>query len=129
MKKEEKKRIRTRGWLLLGLFFVLYVALLSRAVQIQFFSARSLKDLAVRQHTTVLTLQPERGQILDRHGTVLAASLLVDSLWADPQDRKKGRNGGLPFRRPGSASKNGSGKTVPGTPFLLDQAHDLAGAG
>ncbi len=84
MKKEEKKRIRTRGWLLLGFFFVLYVALLSRAVQIQFFSARSLKDLAVRQHTTVLTLQPERGQILDRHGTVLAASLLVDSLWADP---------------------------------------------
>jgi len=84
MTKEETKRIRTRGWLLLGFFLVLYVALLSRAVQIQFFSARSLKDLAAKQHTAVLTLQPERGQILDRSGTVLAASLLVDSLWADP---------------------------------------------
>lgn len=84
MRKEDTKSIRTRGWLLLGFFLVLYVALLSRAVQIQFFSARSLKDLAVKQHTTVLTLQPERAQILDRNGTVLAASLLVDSLWADP---------------------------------------------
>jgi len=91
MSKEETNRFHRRSRFLLGLFVLLFVALLSRAVQIQYLSGEPLKHLARKQQTAVLTLQPERGQILDRNGSVLAASLLVDSLWADPsriQDRK-----------------------------------------
>lgn len=96
MSKEERKRFHTRSRFLLGFFVLLFVALLSRAVQIQYISREPLKNLAWKQQTTVLTLQPERGQILDRNGTVLAASLLVDSLWADPsriQDRNAAAEG------------------------------------
>jgi len=65
-------------------FVVLFIALVSRAFQLQILSGDALKARADRQHTRVLALQPERGLILDRDGKVLAASLMVDSVYADP---------------------------------------------
>jgi len=70
--------------MILVFFLVLSVALISRAFQLQVLSGESLKAKADRQHTRVLKLQTERGQILDRNGSVLAASLMVDSVYADP---------------------------------------------
>ncbi len=65
-------------------FFVLFVALISRAFQLQVLSGQKLKKLATRQHTTVLQLQPERGIIYDRNGEKLAISIMADSVCADP---------------------------------------------
>jgi len=80
----------TRGWIkfrlivLLFIFLVLFIALLSRAFQLQVLSGQKLKSLAQRQHKTVVYLQPERGVIYDRNGEKLAASILADSVGADP---------------------------------------------
>src|SRR5450759_4073907 len=79
-----KKWLNVRTFVLLMLFVLLFVALLSRAFQLQILSAKYLQTLAKKQHTKVLLLQPERGVIFDRNGVKLAASLLAGSVFADP---------------------------------------------
>jgi cell division protein FtsI (penicillin-binding protein 3) len=81
---ETKNRIKVRLITILLVFLILFIALLSRAFQLQVLSGQKLKNLAQRQHTTVLQLQPERGVIYDRNGEKLAASIMADSVCADP---------------------------------------------
>lgn len=82
--------VKSRRWLkfrivsILIIFLVLFVALISRAFQLQVLSGQKLKTLANRQHTATLQLQPERGVIYDRNGEKLAASVIMDSVCADP---------------------------------------------
>jgi cell division protein FtsI (penicillin-binding protein 3) len=45
-----------------------------------------LRDLAERQYSRQITVRPERGRILDRHGRVLATSVPVPSVYVIPQD-------------------------------------------
>ena len=84
MTGDSKKWLKFRIFTLLVLFLVLFVALISRAFQIQVLSRDSLKSLAERQHIKTLNVEPERGIIFDRNGEKLAASVLVDSVFADP---------------------------------------------
>jgi cell division protein FtsI/penicillin-binding protein 2 len=84
MGQESKKWLRFRIATLLGLFVVLFIALMTRAFQLQVLSGTALKGIAARQHTSFLTAHPERGIIFDRNGEKLAASILTDSVCADP---------------------------------------------
>ena len=84
MTKKSKKWLRFRTITLLVFFLVLFVALLSRAFQLQVLSGKDLKAKALRQHTKTLKFQPKRGSILDRNGEKLAASIMVDSVCANP---------------------------------------------
>ncbi|HON22180.1 MAG TPA: penicillin-binding protein [Syntrophales bacterium] len=84
MMREEKKWLRFRITTLLALFLVLFVALFTRAFQLQILSGRALKTMAAKQHLQTLEIPPERGIIFDRNGEKLAASALVDSVCADP---------------------------------------------
>jgi cell division protein FtsI (penicillin-binding protein 3) len=84
MDMASKKWLNFRTLFLLMFFVVLFVALVSRAFQLQILSAKYLQTLAKKQHTKVLLVQPERGVIYDRNGAKLAASLLAGSVFADP---------------------------------------------
>ncbi|MFA5322302.1 MAG: penicillin-binding protein [Smithella sp.] len=84
MATESKEKLKFRIIMIFMLFFVLFVALISRAFQLQVLSGQKLKKLATRQHTTVLQLQAERGVIYDRNGEKLAISIMADSVFADP---------------------------------------------
>jgi len=84
MAVETKKWLKFRIVTFLLVFLVLFIALLSRAFQLQVLSGQKLKTLAQKQHKTTLQLQPERGVIYDRNGEKLAASIMVDSVFADP---------------------------------------------
>ncbi|MBN1471077.1 MAG: transpeptidase family protein [Syntrophaceae bacterium] len=84
MAAESKKRLKFRIVMIFMFFFVLFVALISRAFQLQVLSGQKLKKLATRQHTTTLQLQAERGIIFDRNGEKLAISIMADSVCADP---------------------------------------------
>lgn len=79
-----KERLKFRIIMVLMIFLVLFVALISRAFQLQVLSGQKLKKIANRQHTTVLQLQAERGIIYDRNGEKLAISIMADSVCADP---------------------------------------------
>ncbi len=60
--------------------------LAARCVHLQVFRASALLELARSQHEKEITLDPQRGPILDRNGHELALSLDVDSLFADPSE-------------------------------------------
>lgn len=79
-----KERLKFRIIMIFMFFFILFVALISRAFQLQVLSGQKLKKLANRQHTAVLQLQAERGVIYDRNGEKLAISIMADSVCADP---------------------------------------------
>lgn len=79
-----RKWMKFRIATLLAFFIVLFVALASRAFQLQVLSGSELKALAAKQHTQTLQLQPDRGIIFDRNGEKMAATIMVDSVCADP---------------------------------------------
>ncbi|HOG17210.1 MAG TPA: penicillin-binding transpeptidase domain-containing protein [Syntrophales bacterium] len=79
-----RKWLRFRLGALFALFFLFFVALTSRAFQLQILAGQTLKNIAVKQHTKTLQLQPERGIIFDRNGEKLAVSVAADSVCADP---------------------------------------------
>ena len=81
---ESKKWLKFRIVSILIVFLVLFIALISRAFQLQVLSGQNLKTLAQKQHTATLQLQPERGVIYDRNGEKLAVSIMADSVCADP---------------------------------------------
>jgi cell division protein FtsI (penicillin-binding protein 3) len=89
MTGKSKKWLKFRIFTLLVFFLILFVALISRAFQIQVLSRESLKSIAERQHKTTLHVEPERGIIFDRNGEKLAASILVDSVCAVPSKFSK----------------------------------------
>ncbi|MCX7982472.1 MAG: transpeptidase family protein [Syntrophales bacterium] len=82
--RESRKWLRLRIAVVMAIFFVIFVALVSRAFQLQVLSGEVLKKIASQQHIKTLTIQPERGIISDRNGEKLAVSLLADSVCADP---------------------------------------------
>jgi cell division protein FtsI (penicillin-binding protein 3) len=72
--------------LVVGLFGLSFCAILIRLAIVQVFEHTYLHDLAARQYSRNITLHPERGRILDRHGRVLATSVPVPSVYAIPQE-------------------------------------------
>jgi cell division protein FtsI (penicillin-binding protein 3) len=84
MSGASKKWLKFRIATLLAFFLVLFIALGSRAFQLQILSSKALKALADDQHTQTLQLQPDRGIIFDRNGEKLAATIMADSVFADP---------------------------------------------
>ena len=84
MTGESRKWMKFRIATLLAFFLVLFIALASRAFQLQILSGKELKNLAEKQHTQTLMLQPERGIIFDRNGEKMAATIMADSVCADP---------------------------------------------
>jgi len=72
--------------LVLGLFGCIFCAIFIRLAVVQIFQHTYLRAQAERQHSHQITLQPERGRILDRHGRVLATSVPVPSVYAIPDD-------------------------------------------
>ena len=92
MTAKSGKWLRFRVVSILLFFLVLYVALVSRAFQLQVVSGETLGKLADRQHKASLTLYPERRFIFDRNGQKLAATIMADSVYVDPsnvEDRRK----------------------------------------
>ena len=63
---------------------ILFVALISRAFQLQIISGQKLRSMAERQHTKSLALYTKRGAIVDRNGQELAVTVLADSVYVDP---------------------------------------------
>jgi cell division protein FtsI (penicillin-binding protein 3) len=84
MTGEAKKWLKFRMATILLFFLVLYLALISRAFQLQILSGNFLRQLAEKQHTKAMEIPPERGMIFDRNGEKLAATVMADSVCADP---------------------------------------------
>lgn len=77
--------MRARLVLILIGLTVLWGLLLTRAAFLQLIPNERLRALERRQFETVVTLNPRRGDILDRNGNELAVSMTTYSLFADPK--------------------------------------------
>jgi cell division protein FtsI (penicillin-binding protein 3) len=77
---------------ILVIFFVLaFGIIMSRAFFIQVLPNDRLASLRKNQYTTVVTLSPQRGKIVDRFGEDLANGMMSESLYVDPSMVKNPR--------------------------------------
>ena len=84
MSPTEAQWTRFRVALVLGVFVLVWVAILGRAFQLQFLEREYLAGIDEREVSKVVELNPVRGDILDRKGEKLAVSLKTDSIFAHP---------------------------------------------
>jgi cell division protein FtsI (penicillin-binding protein 3) len=72
-----------------------YGAVVAKLAYLQLHKGESLKAVAARQHKKIVSLKPERGNLLDRRGKALAVSIEAASVYANPEDvvsvKKTGR--------------------------------------
>jgi cell division protein FtsI (penicillin-binding protein 3) len=75
-----------RSTVLLFVLFCAFLALVGRALYLQGFSNNFLQKQGAIRYARTLELPATRGRILDRNGQVLAISLPVKAVWADPEE-------------------------------------------
>ncbi|HVJ48623.1 MAG TPA: penicillin-binding transpeptidase domain-containing protein [Desulfitobacterium sp.] len=88
--KTPKKRSRFKGYFrrekVVYLFLVvLILVVVGKLFSLQVVQASNLKAVGIERRTQDQSLQPERGQILDAQGHVLAQSVPVKEVYADPR--------------------------------------------
>ena len=76
---------RRRGLVVQAAFLLCFVAVIGQVVRLQYQLKPRLAGLAQRQYNRKILLAPQRGAILDRNGRTLAASVMRDSIFADPR--------------------------------------------
>ncbi|MDQ6684062.1 MAG: penicillin-binding protein 2, partial [Pseudomonadota bacterium] len=75
-----------RSKLLVGLVGLAFCLLLGRAVYVQIVAAPFFQRQGEIRYAHTLELAASRGRIVDREGSVLAASVPAASIWAIPKD-------------------------------------------
>ncbi|OUD15076.1 cell division protein [Thioflexithrix psekupsensis] len=73
-----------RQWLLLIMVLVICI-LLARAAYLQVMHTQFLQTQGDARHIRTVTLPAHRGLLLDRHGTPLAMSTPIESIWVNPK--------------------------------------------
>jgi len=80
--KWTRYRIRFIG----GIFILLLSVSVARAFYLQIYEQERFANLAEKQHVKVVQLTPSRGIIYDSTNSVLAVSIEMDSLYAEPRN-------------------------------------------
>ena len=75
-----------KGWFLLfgGVMLLSFSFLVYRLMDLQVFHHEELIDKAKKKHVRTIVMDPRRGNILDARGNLLATSLFVKTVCADP---------------------------------------------
>jgi cell division protein FtsI (penicillin-binding protein 3) len=68
-----------------GVFFMLFVVVIARAVYLSVILGADLEDLATRQHRQHLAQPPARGPIVDRQGEPLALTIDAKAVYLRPR--------------------------------------------
>lgn len=81
------RRTLRRRVIVAGCGFAIWIAgIEARLVHLQVIDRSFLADRARDQHQRVIELHPKRGEIVDRHGRVLAYSVDADTIYAVPAE-------------------------------------------
>jgi len=99
------------------------LVLAGRLVYVQTLDSRDYATTAGRQQTFVEPLAPRPGEIRDRHGRVLATSVVTRSLWVNPRRIAEADWGNgdrsIQKRKAESGKRKAEGKTVQASAFRL----------
>lgn len=74
-----------RAWLVKGLLYFAFAALIGRALWVQVITTNFYQQQGDLRFIRTIELPAMRGRILDRHGNILASSIPVKTIWADPE--------------------------------------------
>jgi len=88
-KKRLRKKTQTidfwgRRQSMLGIFIIIIIILLSRAIYLQVKKADFLQSQGNARHLRTLKILAHRGMLMDRYGEPLAISTPVESVWVNP---------------------------------------------
>lgn len=78
------KALRMRLGLIFFLIIVMYGLVVLKLFKLQVVDAAELSERALYQRLRIDTITPERGDILDRNGKILAESIPTPAVYADP---------------------------------------------
>ncbi len=78
-----------RGRLVLLVLGLAFALLLGRALYLQGVNREFLQEQGGKRYERTLSLSATRGEIVDRQGVVLAASIPARAIWAIPEDAQK----------------------------------------
>ncbi len=84
--------LRWRVRLVMGALALSGVALLGKALYLQMNQGDFLRDEGASRHVGTVNSHAPRGVIRDRHGTVLAMSTAIESVWVDPREAIRARS-------------------------------------
>ena len=84
----QTKIVSGRKFFIYIVFSCLFSILFVRLCYIQFFRSNFLREIASKQHSAVVEIEPYRGAILDANLSPLAVNIPVDSLFAVPKEIK-----------------------------------------
>ncbi|MFZ2053557.1 MAG: penicillin-binding transpeptidase domain-containing protein [Candidatus Aminicenantales bacterium] len=83
-----QKRVLKRTIILAFFFFLWFVVLTLRLIQLQVIDYQRFREAVIRQSQLEREIVPERGTIFDRHGKILARSLPVPTVFFMPNDKE-----------------------------------------
>ncbi|MEW6266468.1 MAG: penicillin-binding protein [Thermodesulfobacteriota bacterium] len=96
MMEKQAKWMRFRLYLIVAFFVLVWGLILYRALELQFLKRDKLARIAEAEAHTTIKLEGVRGEIYDRNGEKLAASLEADSIFAEANK----------LENPGAAAKD-----------------------
>jgi len=83
--QEYRSSIMSRMFIMLGVLFLLPAALFLQLVRINYIEGAGLRSLWNKQAITEISIPAERGNIYDRHGTLLATNTVDYKMALDPK--------------------------------------------
>jgi cell division protein FtsI/penicillin-binding protein 2 len=83
-----QKRVIKRTVILAFFFFLWFVVLSLRLIQLQVIDYRRFREAVIKQSQLERDIFPERGTIFDRHGKILARSLPAPTAFYVPNDKE-----------------------------------------
>ena len=86
MRDDRDKWTRYRIRFIGGIFILLLSVSVARAFYLQIYEQEKFANLAEKQHLKVVQLTPSRGIIYDSTNSILAVSIEMDSLYAEPRN-------------------------------------------
>ena len=74
-----------RAWLIKALLYLAFIALAGRALWVQGITTSFYQQQGELRFVRTIGLPAMRGRLLDRNGNILASSVPVKTIWADPE--------------------------------------------
>jgi cell division protein FtsI (penicillin-binding protein 3) len=74
-----------RAWLVRSLLYLAFAALIGRALWVQGITTHFYQEQGDLRFIRTIELPAMRGRLLDRNGNILASSIPVKTIWADPE--------------------------------------------
>ncbi|MDD3627684.1 MAG: penicillin-binding protein 2, partial [bacterium] len=90
MRKSKKTPVSTfkRARIVFFVYLFVFIILIGRLVQLQLVKSGSFRELSQNQTERLVKITPERGDIFDRNGKLLAFDMKLKSIYANPNEIK-----------------------------------------